>query len=137
MSCLYILGVKPLSVASFATILFQSGGCCFVYGFLCCAKVCKFDQVPYVCFCFYFYCIRRLTQENIATIYVRECFAYVLFQEFYGVTSLKSLSHFEFIFVCSVRVSSNFVNLHATVQLSQDCLQRACLFPIVDSLFLW
>ena len=30
MSCLYILGVKPLSVASFATILFQSGGCCFV-----------------------------------------------------------------------------------------------------------
>ena len=47
----------------------------------------------------------------------------------------KSLSHFEFIFVCSV--SSNFVNLHATVQLSQDCLQRACLFPIVDSLFLW
>ena len=49
----------------------------------------------------------------------------------------KSLGHFEFIFVCSVRVSSNLVNLHATVQLSQDCLQRACLFPIVDSLFLW
>ena len=30
MSCLYILKIKPLSVASFANIFFQSVGCLFV-----------------------------------------------------------------------------------------------------------
>ena len=30
-------------------------------GFLCCSKVCKFDKVPFVCFCFYFYWIGRVT----------------------------------------------------------------------------
>ena len=34
----------------------------------------------------------------------------------------KSLSHFEFIFVCDMRVYSNFINLHAAVQLSQNDL---------------
>ena len=52
-SCLHILEIKPLSVASFATIFSHSVGCLFVvclfvclfvcYGFLCCAKACKFD----------------------------------------------------------------------------------------------
>ena len=45
-----------------------------------------------------------------------ECFAYVLFWKFYGVTSclmFKSLSHFEFIFVHGVRVCSSFIDLHA------------------------
>ena len=31
----------------------------------------------------------------------------------------KSLRHFEFIFVYGVRVYSNFIDLHAVVQLSQ------------------
>ena len=33
----------------------------FVYHFLCCAKAYKFDYVPFVYFCFYFYCLGRLT----------------------------------------------------------------------------
>ena len=33
----------------------------FFYGFLCCANVCKFDQVSLVYFCFYFYSFGRLT----------------------------------------------------------------------------
>uniref|UniRef100_A0A4X1SFN0 Uncharacterized protein n=1 Tax=Sus scrofa TaxID=9823 RepID=A0A4X1SFN0_PIG len=37
-SCLYILEVKPLSVASFETIFSHSVSCLF--GFLCCAKAC-------------------------------------------------------------------------------------------------
>ena len=32
----------------------------------------------------------------------------------------KSFSHFEFIFVHGVRVCSNFIALHAAVQVSQD-----------------
>ena len=44
MSCLYILEINPLSVASFENIFFYSEGCFFhlVYGFLCCAKAFKF-----------------------------------------------------------------------------------------------
>ena len=60
----------------------------------------------------------RLTQENIGMIYAREGFAYVLFQEFYGV-GFKSLSHFEFMFVYGVRVCFNLTDLHTPVQFSQ------------------
>ena len=43
-SCLYILDINPLPVASFANIFSHSeGSFCFVYGFLCCAKAFKFN----------------------------------------------------------------------------------------------
>uniref|UniRef100_A0A8D1PS77 Uncharacterized protein n=1 Tax=Sus scrofa TaxID=9823 RepID=A0A8D1PS77_PIG len=62
-SCLYILEVKPLSIASFKTIFSHSVSCLFVFFlvFLCCAKACQFDEVPLVYFCFYFCCFVRLT----------------------------------------------------------------------------
>ena len=41
--CLYILEIKPLSVASFETILSHSVGCLFFYGFLCFVNACQFD----------------------------------------------------------------------------------------------
>jgi len=40
-------------------------------------------------------------------MYVGECFAYVLLQEFYSFWS--SLIHFEFIFVHGVRKCSSFI----------------------------
>ena len=40
-SCLYILEIKPLSVASFEAIFSHSVSCRF--GFLCCANPCQFD----------------------------------------------------------------------------------------------
>ena len=44
LSCLYILEINPLPVASFANIFSHSeGSFCFVYGFLCCAKAFKFN----------------------------------------------------------------------------------------------
>ena len=44
MSCLYILEIKPLYVASFEDIFSYSMYCLFfLNGFLCCAKACKFD----------------------------------------------------------------------------------------------
>ena len=43
LSCLYILEINPLSVASFANIFSHSDRCLFiVYGFLCCAIPFKF-----------------------------------------------------------------------------------------------
>ena len=80
-SCLYILEIKPLSVASFAIIFSHSVRYLFVFGFgfLCCAKTFQFDEVPLVYFCSYFCCFERLTSENIHEVDVRKCFAYVLF----------------------------------------------------------
>ena len=44
---------------------------------------------------------------------------------------LESLSHFEFIFVCGVRMCSNFTDLNAAVQLSQYHLRkRLSFFPL-------
>uniref|UniRef100_A0A8D0S259 Secreted protein n=1 Tax=Sus scrofa TaxID=9823 RepID=A0A8D0S259_PIG len=40
----------------------------------------------------------------------------------------KSFSHFEFIFVHGVRVSPNFIALHAAVQVSQQCLLNRLYF---------
>jgi len=59
-SCLYILEIKPLSVASFETIFFHSVSFLFGFflnGFLCYAKACRFDEVPLVYFCSNFYCL--------------------------------------------------------------------------------
>ena len=49
LSCLYILEINPLSVVSFH----------LTYSFLCCAKAFKFNQVPFVYYCFYFCYSRR------------------------------------------------------------------------------
>ena len=40
----------------------------------------------------------------------------------------KYLSHFEFIFVYSVRLCSNFIDLHAIVQFSQHHLLKRLSF---------
>ena len=40
-----------------------------VYGFLCCAKVFKFKQAPFVYFCFYFHYSRKWVKEYLATVY--------------------------------------------------------------------
>ena len=57
MNCLYILEIKPLLVAFFAKYFFSFYRLIFHfgYGFLCCAKGCKLDQVLFAYF--YFYCL--------------------------------------------------------------------------------
>ena len=57
MSCLHILEINPLSVVSFAIIFSHSEGClftCFCFPFAV-QKAFKFNQVPFVCFCFYLF----------------------------------------------------------------------------------
>ena len=41
----------------------------------------------------------------------------------------NSLSHFESVFACGVRVCSKFTDLHTTVQLSQYHLLKRLYFP--------
>ena len=57
----------------------------------------------------------------------------MLFSRSFMVSCLtfKSLSHFEFIFLCSMRACSNFTDLYATVQLSQHhLLKRQSFSPL-------
>uniref|UniRef100_A0A8D0WBX9 Secreted protein n=1 Tax=Sus scrofa TaxID=9823 RepID=A0A8D0WBX9_PIG len=52
-SCLYILEIRPLSVASFETIFSHSvSSFCFPFGSLCCAKACLFDRSHWLIFAF-------------------------------------------------------------------------------------
>ena len=121
MRCLYILEIYPLLVILFAQIFFPfcKLSFCFAYGFLCCAKAFKFNQITFVYFWFYFHYSRKLIKRDIAELYVKECSAYVFLQEFYLIWSMvKSLIHSEFIFVYRVRECSNFILLHVAVQVS-------------------
>ena len=64
-----------MSVAAFVNTFSHSKGCLFDYGFLCCAKAFKFNQVPFI-FCFYFHYSRRWIIKDLAVIYVKECSVY-------------------------------------------------------------
>ena len=89
MSCLVSLGILPIfqlglfwalwascvlwvltSSQSYHLQIFSTIWC-VVYCFFCCAKTVKFDVVPLVYFCCYFFCLKKLIQENIAMVYVR------------------------------------------------------------------
>ena len=137
MSCLYILEINPLSVVSFAIIFSQRKRFSFhpAYSFLCCANAFKFNQVPLVYFCFDFHDSRRWVIEDLALVYVIECSA--LFSSKSFILSgliLRSLIHFEYVFVCGVRNCSNFILLPVAVQFSQHHLLKRLSLP--HSIFL-
>ena len=73
MSCLYILGINPLLVASFAEYFlpFHRLLYYFIDGFLCCAKVFKFHQVPFVSINEYLGCFQVLAIVNSAAVNTR------------------------------------------------------------------
>ena len=60
---LFVYGVNEAPVGGIACKYFLPVcGLYFVlFDFLCCAKAFKFDWVPFVYFCFYLYCLGRLT----------------------------------------------------------------------------
>ena len=138
MSCSYILEIKSLLVASFASILFHSTGCLFILFMISFAVQKLVRLIRSHLFIFVFISIAlgdwpkktlvRFMSENVLPMISSRSFmvSYLI---------LKSLSHFEFIFVHGVRVCSNFIELHATVQLSQHHLLKR-LFPILYSCLL-
>ena len=91
-----------------------------------------FNYVPLVYFCFYFHYSRKLVKEDLAVIYVKEHFPVFSCTSFVvsGLT-LRSLIHFEFIFVYDVRKCSNFILLHIAVQFSQHhFIEEAVFSPL-------
>ena len=118
-----------MSVASFAIIFSHSESYPFhlAYSFLHCAKAFKFNQVPFVYFCFYFHYSGRWIIEDPAVVYVLP----MLSSRSFIVSGLtfRSLIHFEFIFVYGVRKCSNFFLLHVAVQFSQYHLLKRLSLP--------
>ena len=78
-SCLYILEIKSF-VSCFINYYFLPFWALSFHlldCFLCFAKAFKFNQVPLVYFCFYFYYSRRWVIEDLAVVYVKQYTAYV------------------------------------------------------------
>ena len=59
-------------------------------------------------------------KEHTAVVYVRECFAMSSSRNFMmSCLICRSLNHFEFVLVYSMKECPNFVDLYETIQLSQ------------------
>ena len=132
LSCmsLYILEIRPLSFASFETIVSHSVSHLFVY-FLSFAVQQLFGLIRSHQFIFILNSIAlgdwpvktfiRWMSENVLPVFSsRSLMASCLI--------FKSFSHFELIFVHAVRVCSSFIALHASVQVSQQCLLKRLSF---------
>ena len=79
MSCLLILETNPFSVTSFTSI-FSLSLCCLFILFIVSSTVQRFLSLSgshLFIFCFYFHCSGRWIEEETATIYVRQCSAYI------------------------------------------------------------
>ena len=106
MSCLHILEINPLLVASFANIFSHSEGCLFnhfVYGFLCCAKAFKFNRPHLFIFIFIFITLGGGLQKVLLQFMSKSVLPMFSSKSFMvsGLT-LGSLIHFEFFFMCMV-----------------------------------
>ena len=69
------------------------------YSFLCCAKAFKFNQVPFVFFCFYFHYSGRWVIEDLTVIYVGQCSMFSSKSFIVSGLTFKSLINFEFVSV--------------------------------------
>ena len=108
---------------------------CFVNDFLYCAKAFKLNQVPFVYFFLYFFCLKKQIQKNCYDLCQRvfclcSSLGVLLFQ---GLT-FRSIILFEFIFVCHVRKCSNLLLLHVAVQFYQHHLLKR--FSFLHCIFL-
>ena len=94
-----------------------------VYGFLCCAKAWGF--LGTVCLFLFLFLLPWETdlRKHLDSWHQR---MFGLCSKSFMVSCLmfKSLSHFEFVFVHSVRVCCSFIDLHASVQFSQHQLLK-------------
>ena len=120
MSSLYILEINSLSVASFANIFSHSEGCLFILFMVSFTvqKLLSFIRSHLFIF-FYFHFSRRWVKKDLAVIYVVKCSMFSSKSLIVSGLTLRSLIHFEFIFVYGVRECSNFIILHISVQFSQ------------------
>ena len=80
-SCLYISYINPLSIISFANIFSHSVGCHFILSMVSFAvqKLLSLIMSPLFISAFVPFPLGDRSKKTIATIYVKECSAFVLF----------------------------------------------------------
>ena len=130
-SCLHILEIRPLSVASFETIFSYSVSCLFVFFWVSFAVQKLFSLMRSHWFTFAFISVALGDwPEKIFMMLMSESVLPMFSSRRLMVSCrlLKSFSHLEFIFVHGVRVCSNFSALHAAVHVSQQCLLNRLSF---------
>ena len=118
-SCLYILEIKPLLVASFANIFSHSVGCLFVL-FMVSFVVRKLLSLIRSHLCIFAFISITLGDrfKKILLQFLSKSVLPMFSSRSFIVSNLTliSLIHFEFTFVYSVRECSNFILLHVAVQ---------------------
>ena len=131
MSCLYILEINPLSVASCANIFSHSEGCLFVLLMVSFAVQKLLSLISYHLFIFVFIFITLGDgSKKILLQFMSKSVLPMFSSQSFIVSGLTftSLIHFEFIFVHGVRECSNFILLHVAVQFSQHHLLKRLSF---------
>ena len=76
MSCLYVSNINPLLVISFANTFYYSIDCPFI---LLSISFAVQNVLSLIRSLFFIFALRDRSKENTATIYVKECSAYILF----------------------------------------------------------
>ena len=132
MNCLYMLDIHPLLVISFANIFPHSVGCPFILLMVSFTmqKLLTLNR-SHLLICYFVSFTLRDGSKKILVQFMSENVLPMFSPRNFMVSCLvfKSLSQFEFIFVYSVRVCSNFIDLYAAVQLSQHYLLKRLSFP--------
>ena len=135
MSCLYILKINPLSVASFAHIFSHSEGSIFVLFMVSIVvqQLLSLIRSHLFIFLFIFITLGGGSKE-ILLWFLSEGFLPVFFCKSFIVSDLtfRYLIHFEYFFcVCvyGLRECFNFILLHVAVQFSQHHLWRLSFTP--------
>jgi len=131
LSCLHILEIQPLSVASFEISFSHSVSCLFVFFLVSFAVQKLVSLIRSHWFIFPFISVLlgdwpektfvRLMSENILPVFSSRSWMV-------SCLIFKSFSHFEFIFVHGVRVCASFLDLHAAAPVFQQCLLKRLSF---------
>ena len=139
MSCLYILEVNPLLVASFANLFSHSMGCLFVLFMVSFAVQKLLNSIRFHLFIFVFIFITLEGVFKKILLWFMSKSVLPMFSSKNCIVSnltFRSLIHFEFIFVYGISECSNFILLHVSVQFSQHHLMRILSFLYVYSCFI-
>ena len=133
MSCLYILEIKPLLVASFANTFSQSIGCLFILLMVSFAvqKPTSLIRSHLFIFAFISIALGNWPKKILVRWFMSENVFLMFSSRSFMVSCLifKSLNYCEFISVYGKKVCSNFTDWHVTVQLSQHHLLKRLSFP--------
>ena len=130
MSCLYILEINPLSVASFTNIFSHSEECLFLLFMVSFAVQKLLSIIRSHLFIFVIFIYLGGGSKKILLQFMSKSVLPMVSSKSFIVSILtfRFLIHFESIFVYGVRECSNFITLHVAVQFAQHHLLKRLSF---------